>query len=84
MYAELLLTMKGFIIDTYNPRNQRDRNCAISTFYVHDVQFAIKEVELDQGGLPILEQVIGKEVPLWVYQVYDSVDAAKAFVKEVI
>lgn len=77
------MTMTGFIIDTYNPRNMRDRNCAISTFQVNKSQYAIKEVEIGLDGLPQIHQEIGQEFPLSIFKVYNSVEEAMKYVRRI-
>ena len=75
------MTMTGFIIDTYNPRSMRDRNCAISTFQVNNRWYAVKEVEIGLDGLPQIHQEIGQEFPLSIFKVYFNVQEALEYIR---
>ena len=77
------MTMTGFIIDTYNPRSMRDRNCAISTFQVNNRWYAVKEVEIGLDGLPLIQQEIGQEFPLSIFKVYNSVEEAMKYIRRI-
>lgn len=69
----------AFIIDTYNKYDSFDRQHTRHTFFINDIQYAIKEVEL-QWGQPILPLRINAEQQPY-YNVYATLQEAMAFAK---
>lgn len=67
----------AYIIGSYNQWDKWDRAHSIYTFFIHGIQYAVKEVELS-WGLPKLPFQIEDDIPE-SYHLYEDKDEAIAF-----
>ena len=75
----------AYVIDTYNRFDQWDRAHAVKVFEINDVQYAVKEVELE-WGLPKFPLRIDEEWRhnleyLKLIKVYEKLEDALKFVQ---
>ena len=70
---------KVYIIDLYN---KYDKDEIISTFKINGRWWAIKKVELNWGR-PQLSSIEENEDPYLNFQIYETLDAAKAYVSSI-
>ena len=73
----------AFIVDRYNRYERWDREHARFVFFINDMQYAVKEVELD-WGIPQLQQKVDRDMEQDAKQmyVYDTFEKAMEFVRK--
>lgn len=75
----------AFVIDSYNRFDKFDREHSVKVFEINEVQYAVKEVQLE-WGLPVLQEKIGEEWRqdreyLKLFKVYETLEDAMKFVQ---
>ena len=71
----------AYIIGTYNKYDQWDRSHSVQRFMLNDVLYAIYEVEM-VWGLPALKYSVDSDDRADMYQVYEKLEDAQAFIKQ--
>ena len=72
-------TAKVYIIDLYN---KYDKDEIVLTFKINGRDWAIKKVSLNWGR-PELSSIEESEDPYLYFQIYETLDAAKAYVNSI-